>query len=206
MAQVARRTLDVAMAALVPFLMGGSGLFENRAVHEILGVLLFALWAVHLWWNRAWIKALPRGRWRAARIVRTAVNGGAALCALLLAVSGVMLSNVLFAWMGIESGMAFARSAHMLASHWFLVFVSLHVGLHLGTVLRGKLATGIGLALAGYGIYAFVERGIWKYMTLRQPFFFLDLGRGGLPLFLLDCLAVMALFAAAARFALAGNR
>jgi hypothetical protein len=110
-----------------------------------------------------------------------------------------MLSNNVFSWLGIESGASFARNAHMLASHWYLVFVSLHIGLHLSLFIRGKVATGITLALAAYGIYAFAARSLWKYLTLQQPFFFLDLERGYL-LFALDYIAIMALFASLVDF------
>ena len=43
-------------------------------------------------------------------------------------------------------------------------------------------------------IYAFIIRGLWKYMFLQQPFFFFDAERGYL-LFALDYIATMALFA-----------
>ena len=191
MGKIARRTLDIAMAVLTLILMGGNGL---GLVHEILGVVLFILWAVHVVWNRAWIKGVLKGKYNALRIVRTVINAGVIVCVLFLIVSGVMLSNHVFSWLGIESGASFARTAHMLASHWYLVFVSFHIGLHLSLFIRGKVATGITLALAAYGIYAFVARGLWKYLTLQQPFFFLDLERGYL-LFALDYIAIMALFA-----------
>ena len=105
-----------------------------------------------------------------------------------------MLSNHVFVWLGIESGANFARTAHMLACHWYLVFVSLHIGLHLSLFIKGRAAMGIAAALAAYGIYAFVARGLWKYLTLQQPFFFLDLEHGYL-LFVLDYIAIMAMFA-----------
>ena len=181
------------MAVLTLVLMGGNGLF-NGLVHEILGIVLFVLWIVHVVWNRAWIKGVLKGKYNALRIVRTAINAGVIVCVLFLMISGVMLSNHVFAWLGIESGASFARTAHMLASHWYLVFVSLHIGLHLSLFIRGKVATGITFALAAYGIYAFIARGVWKYLTLQQPFFFLDLERGYL-LFALDYIAIMALFA-----------
>ena len=183
------------MAVLTLILMGGNGLF-NGFVHEILGVVLFALWTVHVVWNRAWIKGVLKGKYNALRIVRTIINAGVIVCVLFLMISGVMLSNHIFSWLGIESGASFARTAHMLASHWYLVFVSLHIGLHLSLFIRGKVATGITLALAAYGIYVFVTRGLWKYLTLQQPFFFLDLERGYL-LFALDYIAIVALFAIA---------
>jgi hypothetical protein len=200
--QIARRTLDIAMAVLTLILMGGNGLFYNALggeldsglVHEILGVVLFALWIVHVVWNRAWIKGMLKGKYNALRIVRTVINAGVIVCVLFLMISGVMLSNHVFAWLGIESGASFARNAHMLASHWYLVFVSLHIGLHLSLFIKGRVATGIVAALGAYGIYAFVTRGLWKYLTLQQPFFFLDLERGYL-LFALDYIATMMLFA-----------
>lgn len=209
MGKIAHRTLDVAMAVLTLILMGGNGLFYNAfgevldsgLVHEILGVVLFVLWIVHIVWNRAWIKGVLKGKYNALRIVRTVINAGVIVCVLFLIISGVMLSNHVFAWLGIESGASFARTAHMLASHWYLVLVSLHIGLHLSLFIRGKVATGITLALAAYGIYTFIARGLWKYLTLQQPFFFLDLERGYM-LFALDYIAIMALFAMAMSLAM----
>ena len=197
------------MAVLTLILMGGSGLFYNAfgealdsgLVHEILGVALFVLWVIHIVWNRAWIKGFLKGKYNALRIVRTVINVGVIGCVLFLIISGVMLSNHIFSWLGIESGASFARNAHMLASHWYLVFVSLHIGLHLSLFIRGRVATGIAAALGAYGIYAFVARGLWKYLTLQQPFFFLDLERGYL-LFSLDYIAIMAMFAMAMHLAM----
>ena len=181
------------MAALTLILMGGNGLFDGL-VHEILGIALFVLWIVHIVWNRAWIKGFLKGKYNALRIVRTVINVGVIVCVLFLIISGAMLSNHVFTWLGIENGANFARNAHMLASHWYLVFVSLHIGLHLSLFIRGRAAMGIAAALVAYGIYAFVARGLWKYLTLQQPFFFLDLERGYL-LFALDYIAIMAMFA-----------
>lgn len=188
------------MAVLTLVMMGGNVLF-NGLVHEILGVVLFVLWIVHVIWNRAWIKGVLKGKYNALRIVRTVINAGVIVCVLFLMVSGVMLSTHVFAWLGIESGASFARNAHMLASHWYLVFVSLHIGLHLSLFIRGRVATGITFALAAYGIYAFAARGLWKYLTLQQPFFFLDLERGYM-LFALDYIAIMALLAMAMSLAM----
>jgi len=201
-AKISRCTLDIAMAVLTLFLMGGNNFFydavgeslESGLVHEILGMILFVLWVVHLVLNRAWIKGMLKGKYNALRIVRTVINCGVILCVLLLIVSGIILSNHLFAWLEIESGASFARTAHMLASHWYLFFVSLHIGLHLSLFVRGKVAMGVVSALGVYGVYAFIERGLWKYMTLQQPFFSVDLEHGYL-LFTLDYIAIMALFA-----------
>ena len=128
-------------------------------------------------------------------------------------VSGIMLSNHVFAWLGIESGASFARTAHLLASHWYYVFMSLHIGLHVSLIanrlgLAGAyksktalIATRVVAALvAGYGIYAFAIRGLWKYLFLQQQFFFFDAERG-YALFFADYIAIVMLFAVAVHYA-----
>lgn len=54
----------------------------------------------------------------------------------LLMISGIMISQHVFAFLGISGGANFARKAHMLASHWYFLFMSLHIGLHAGMISR----------------------------------------------------------------------
>lgn len=99
-------------------------------------------------------------------------------------VSGIILSNHIFTFLGIESGLGFARIVHMLSSHWYFLFMSLHIGLHAGMIARkikapasGHIAIVIRVAftlISLYGIYAFISRGIWRYLVLQQQFFFFD--------------------------------
>ena len=49
-------------------------------------------------------------------------------------ISGIILSNQLFTFLNIQSGLGFARIAHLLASHWYYLFMSLHIGLHVGMI------------------------------------------------------------------------
>ena len=48
--------------------------------------------------------------------------------------------------------------------------------------------------LCAYGLYSFIARGVWKYLILRQHFFFFDLERGYV-LFALDYISIIILFA-----------
>ena len=58
-----------------------------------------------------------------------------------------------------------------------------------------KIIPRIILALfCAYGLYAFIARGVWKYLILRQQFFFFDLERGYV-LFALDYISIIILFA-----------
>ena len=206
--------LEIPLTILSLSLMGGNMFFPWAPAHEIIGVMLMVVWGVHIYANRRWFKATFRGKYNPFRITQSVVNYGMLICVVFLAISGVMLSNHVFAFLGIESGASFARTAHLLASHWYFVFIALHIGLHVGVIFnRLKIAqfvegsrasvaaTRIIVALVSvYGIYAFVERGLWKYLTLQQPFFFMDMERGYI-LFFVDYISIVALFAAALHYA-----
>ena len=52
--------------------------------------------------------------------------------------------------------------------------------------------------VCAYGLYAFIARGVWKYLILRQQFFFFDLERGYI-LFAMDYISIIILFAVVSR-------
>ena len=212
--------LEIPLTILSLSLMGGNMFFPWAPAHEIIGVLLIVVWAVHVYANRRWFKAVFRGRYNSYRTMQTVVNCGMLICAVFLAISGVMLSNHVFAFLGIESGASFARTAHLLASHWYFVFIALHIGLHVNVILNrlgfARIVAGGGAVpnsrwplivsrivvalIAVYGVYAFIERGLWKYLTLQQPFFFMDMERGYV-LFFADYIAMVVALAAAMYYA-----
>ena len=131
-----RMSLDLSMTVLSLVLMGGNYFFPWDGVHEVLGVALLVLWAVHVWLNHGFYKSLFRGKYNAFRVMQSVINVGILLCAVLLMVSGIMLSNYVFVFLGIEFGANFARTAHLLSSHWYFVFMSLHIGMHVGVIAR----------------------------------------------------------------------
>lgn len=239
LARKIRMPIDIAMTLLSIILMGGNYFFPADIVHEILGVALLLLWAVHIALNRRWYGAIFRGKYNPYRAMQTVVNCGILICAIFLMISGIILSNHIFTFLGIEKGLGFARIAHLLASHWYFLFMSMHIGLHVSMIankmchkertachpeqntchpelvsgssgkemrkqvrhnrLRKILLFSI-LALAClYGIYAFIIRGVWKYLILQQQFFFFDLERGYI-LFAIDYISIIILFAAISHF------
>lgn len=235
-----RISLDITMTILSIILMGGNYLFPADLIHEILGVGLFVLWAVHITLNRRWYGAIFRGNYNPYRVMQTVINCCILICTIFLMISGIILSNHIFSFLNIQGGLGFARIAHLLASHWYYLFMSLHIGLHVGMIknkvchpntnrhpapinchpernnchpelvsgshaeempkqvrhdkLR-KILPRILLALVcAYGIYAFIARGVWKYLILQQQFFFFDLERGYI-LFAIDYISIIILFA-----------
>ena len=213
-----RMPIDIGMTILSVILMGGNYLFPADIVHEILGLALFLLWAVHIALNRRWFGAMLKGKYNPYRVMQTVVNCGILICALFLMISGIILSNHVFTFLNIQAGLGFARVAHLLASHWYYLFMSLHIGLHVSMIANKiaqkkdaasessnqeskpqssarKIIFRIVLALAcAYGLYAFIIRGVWKYLFLQQQFFFFDLERGYV-LFAVDYISIIILFA-----------
>ncbi len=239
LARKIRMPIDITMTLLSIILMGGNYFFPADIVHEILGVALLLLWAVHIALNRRWYGAIFRGSYNPYRVMQTVINCGILICAIFLMISGIILSNHIFTFLGIEKGLGFARIAHLLASHWYFLFMSMHIGLHVSmiankmchkerTACQAELVSGSPskempkqvrhdssstrhnrlrkillfsiLALAClYGIYAFIIRGVWKYLILQQQFFFFDLERGYI-LFAIDYISIIILFAAISHF------
>ena len=193
-----RLPLDIMMTLVSIVLMGGNFLFPADIVHEILGVGLFVLWSVHIFLNRRWYGAIFKGKYNPCRIMQTVINCCILICTIFLMISGIILSNQLFTFLNIQSGLGFARIAHLLSSHWYYLFISLHIGLHMGRLFQNvatkKLPCILLVLTSLYGLYAFIARGVWKYLILKQQFFFFDLERGYI-LFALDYISIIILFA-----------
>ena len=197
-----RLPLDIMMTLVSIVLMGGNFLFPAEIVHEILGVGLFVLWSVHIFLNLRWYGGIFKGKYNPYRVMQTVINCCILICTIFLMISGIILSNQLFTFLNIQSGLGFARIAHLLSSHWYYLFMSLHIGLHMGRLFQNvatKILPRILLVLTSlYGLYAFIVRGVWKYLILKQQFFFFDLERGYI-FFAMDYISIIILFAVVSR-------
>jgi hypothetical protein len=159
-----RMPLDILMTILSIILMGGTVLFPDDRVHQIMGMSLLALWTVHIALNRRWF-------------------GGA---------------------------LGFARTAHLVASHWYYIFMAFHIGMHGAMIISkcfNRLKSGgvriilrtVCIVISLYGVYAFITRGLWKYMSGLEQFFFFDFERGYI-LFALDYISILVMFATVSYF------
>ncbi|MGP1512367.1 MAG: hypothetical protein ACTTIT_07640, partial [Treponema sp.] len=100
-------------------------------------------------------------------------------------------------WVG--GALGFARLSHLLASHWYYIFMAFHIGLHTAMIaskmkIHGIVPRIICILMSLYGIYACIIRGVWKYMFGLQQFFFFDFERGYV-LFAVDYISILVLFA-----------
>ena len=201
---IAKIGVDIGMTAALMFLMTYEMI--GQSLHEWLGIGMFLLFVIHHVLNRRWFGVLLKGKYTPFRIWQTVLVVSVFFSMLGSMVSGVIISRSVLSFLPIHGGSSFGRKLHMLSAYWGVVLMSLHLGLHWNMMLgaMGKAIKGtstariwilriIAIAVAFYGVYAFVKRDIWDYMLLRVHFVFFDYDEP-LFFFLLDYIAVMSLF------------
>lgn len=195
-----RTTVDIAMVILLPVIMGYS--LVGETAHEVIGVVMGVLFAVHITLNRKWFAVLFHGKYNLRRIITTILNIMLILCVITSMVSGIMISKHLFAFLKLSSGASLMRTLHLLAGYWGFVLMSIHAGTHAGAMLTRTEKPGLGmritlyvllLCVAAYGVYAFIKRGVYQYMLRINSFVFFDTSESYIR-FYIDYLAIMIMF------------
>ena len=202
--QIAKIITDILMTIILLLLMAYSVVGE--VAHEWLGIGMFVLLILHHFLNSRWSRSLHKGKYTPFRVVQTVLVMLVMISILGSMVSGIVLSRHALVFLPITGGQSWARTLHMLSAYWGFVLMSLHLGLHWNIMLAmaGKMIRKpsvprtwalriTGCLIAAYGAYAFVWRGVGRYMTLQDQFVFFDFSEP-LILFLLDYMAIMGLF------------
>ena len=193
-----RTTVDILMILLMPLLMAYSLIGET--FHEIAGTAMLVLFIMYHLLNRAFFRAIGKGRYTVRRTLREAVNVFLLVFMILQPLTGIMMSRHLYTFLHI-GGAAQARQIHLCLAYWGFVMMSLHAGMHMGPLAnkikanssRAKLVAGILAVIAVYGAYVFFSRGFADYMLMLQQFAFYDFDEPALR-FILDYVAVLVLF------------
>lgn len=199
-----RHGLDVLMLVFLMLLMTYERI--GQATHEYIGISMLIGVGIHQALNRKWYQGLRRGRFRAARLLRTAVNAVLLADLVMQFASGILLSRHALAFLPIHGGRFQARSFHVLGAYWGMALMAVHLGMH-GSMMGRALGRRIGkraqnalragcILAAAYGAYALVKRQVIDYMFLRIPFVYFDFEEL-LIFFMLDYAAIILLFAAA---------
>lgn len=196
-----RMVVDIGMVCLFPLLMAYSLIGE--LFHEVIGTLMMILMLGHLWQNRRWIFAIPKGSYTPRRTFQTILDLLLMVFMILQPISGILMSKHLYTFIQIPGISALMRQIHMVLAYWGFVLMSMHAGTHLMPMIRKiqkaafpvKAATLACIAaISLYGAYAFVKRQIAEYMFMRTMFVFFDFSENRIR-FLADYLTVMVFFA-----------
>lgn len=195
---------DIAMTAALLLLMT-YGLI-GEAAHEWIGVSMFVLFILHHILNSHWNRNLFKGKYTAIRILQTIPVILVLFFMLGAMFSGIILSRHIFPFIRIRGWRSFTRNLHMISAYWGFILMSLHLGLHWNmmmgivrkfvnrkSVTRTWLLRAVALLIAGYGIYAFIRRGIGRYLLMLDHFVFFDFDEP-IIFFIVDYVAVIGLF------------
>lgn len=191
--------IDILMTILL-FMLNGYQFF-SESMHEWLGIGLLVCFIAHNVLNINWYKTLNKGRYSAVRKIYIVVNLFVLFSMLVQMYSGIAMSRHVFRFLDLGNSMISARRLHILGAYWGFLFISLHLGLHWGTLTRklfkkckdkSKYLFILASLIAVYGIYAFIKRNFITYLFLRNEFVFMDFNE--FPLFFyLDYCAIMGL-------------
>lgn len=198
--QARRLAIDGGMALLLLLLMGAS--LTGGGVHEWMGIALTLLIGLHLYYNRSWLKALGKGKWRWRRSIGTLINGLLLLSLIGLILASLPISSEVFGWYPWPATTMLPSQLHIAFACWFFLLAALHLGMQWSRVmphLPQRLTTPtlperlLGLALAGYGVWAFLARNIHEKVTLQASFDFARFDASWMA-FLVDYTAIFFLF------------
>lgn len=201
-----RMAVDLGLIILLPILM--AEILTGQEFHEWLGAIMTLLFLIHHAINWKWWKGIWKGGYAPIRCTSVIINLLMLADILALAVSGIMMSGFVFDWLPISGGMVLSRRLHLFASHWGLLLMAFHTGMHwnmilsLGRRLRKKedadslliwFARGLALAVALFGIYSFVRQNMLDYLFLKTAFVFWDETKPAW-MFFVETLSIMGLF------------
>ena len=171
----------------------------GQETHEILGLCMVGLFILHHAINWQWHRNLFRGKYTAYRAVLTVLDVLVIIVFIDQAVTGIMMAKHVFPDLPHVGRRSFARVLHLLGAYWGFTICCLHAGMHMTGMIRKWthktgmariLPAALALCVSGYGVYAFIKRGLPKYMMLREQFVFFDFDEP-LAWFFLDYIAIL---------------
>ena len=174
--------IDVLMYFLFIILMGHH--ITDNLIHEILGTILFVLFIVHHLLNYHYYKTVFKGKYYIKRIIITLVDLLLLIDMICIIVSAINISSDVFSFLNINTKI-WGRKLHMLSTSWGFVLMSIHLGLHLKTLINkinNKMKNStleylyyfVVLLIIIYGIYSFIKLNFISDMFLLNAFKYYD--------------------------------
>lgn len=204
---VAKILVDITMLIIFLFLMSFHLLESNT--HEVIGVVIFILFIIHNALNYKWFKNLFKGKYNCLRIVQTSMNLILIICMICCIFSSILISGYVFSF--IETNLVrVGRSIHLTSTMWTFIFMSLHLGFHLFTMinriafkLKNKkllktlkaIMIVLIIVICSFSLYTLWVRKIWEELFLLTEFKWFDYDKT-LVVYLLENLSIVVFFAA----------
>ena len=176
-------SLDLVMTALI--LLAFAYPLTGNSVHELIGLVVLGFFIVHnVALNSRWYASLLKGKYNGRRIAGIVVNLLVLATTVTLVLSGLANSRLIGGLLGIE-GDFLPRKVHTTAAYWFLVLMSIHLGMH-WRMIMAEMRKMVGLSgdgrlrplllrctaalIAAYGVQASLERNLYAKLIAYFSF------------------------------------
>lgn len=175
-----KKTLSLVMVLCILVVMDYR--FITNTIHEMLGLFTLLLFIIHNTLNRRWYMAISKGKMDLLRILKTFTNLLLLLMMVLVAVTGVLISQTIFASLSLSDNIL-VHELHILSAYSGFILIAIHLGFHWNElfgklyrllkinrtsssfILLSRLAS---LFIIGYGIYASFTRQIGSKLLLQH--------------------------------------
>lgn len=183
---MARIFLDAVMPAAMMMAMGCQ--LTGGMAHEIIGLCMGVMFAVHVWLNRHWYRVFLSGLKNLRGILTVILDLTLTLVMSVLMVSGMIISQDLFVFLHLGGGMA-VRQLHTSVAWWGLVLMSIHVGFHWEMVMnlcrrafsiaapgkkRSFVLRSAAFFIAAAGLWSSFDQSLWLRLTGQFTFGYWD--------------------------------
>lgn len=171
--------IDIIMYILFIILIGHH--ITTNTIHEILGTIIFVLLIIHHFLKFKYYKSLFKGKYNTKRVLIVSLDILLLLSMLGIMISAINISTDVFSFLNNQPKL-WGRKLHMLSTSWGFIIISLHVGMHLSTVIN-RLQKKINkqviyyiilTILIIYGIYSFIKLDLLSDMFLLKTFKYYD--------------------------------
>ncbi len=172
MKKIIKILVDILMYADFLFLMN-HGVVRLLNLHGIFGICLFGLFIVHHLLNVGFYKVAFKGKWNKKRIVLNVTDWLLFILMILMAISSVMMSGLVFDWSVIRASQT-ARVIHLMSTSWAFMVMSFHLSLHTSGHLKKierncnkwqkVLFYAARVLIVALGIFCFIKSELYVFM------------------------------------------
>lgn len=191
--------VDVLMTGILLLQMSYS--LAGELLHEIMGIVFFALFICHHILVINYTKALFCGKHTPEKTVKIIIDIMLFIINILMILSAIPVSKHIFTFIGLNQFASEGRTVHLLGAYWGFALMNIHLGFHLDIILHKPMQKNKGLTVLALivifisGLIVFIKEGIYQYMLLFNRFVYFN-ANGGLPIFLLKYILISGMFAA----------
>lgn len=180
---VVKMAIDAVMALVLALLYNAHVL--TLTFHEVAGLAVAAIMLVHVLTSRSWVVRMAKRLFGKGVPARTkfsyCMSAVLAVLFVLIVVSGVLISSVLFPALNAAVGPAKGtwHTVHLFCSALSLIVIGIHLGLHwdivkafcrkrlsLPDAISKPLCVVAIIAMVAWGAYSFVPSGFEHWITL----------------------------------------